>query len=55
MSMEGDCKELVCTPVRMVKASLAEIAVRVMESIDKLDKEICPSSPLDEDNGEWEV
>ena len=41
--------------MRMVKALRAEIAVRVMASIEKLDREICPSSPLEEDNGEWEV
>ena len=55
MSIEGECKESVCTPVRVVKASPAEIAMRVMESINKLDKEKSPSSPQEEDNEEWEV
>ena len=55
MSIEGECKELVCTPMRVVKASPAEIAVRVMESINKIDKEISSSPPQEEDNGEWEV
>ena len=55
MSIEGDCKESVCTPVRVVKASPAEIAMRVMESINKEEKEKSPSSPLEDDNGDWEV
>lgn len=29
--------------------------MKVMESIDKMEKEIIPSSPQDEDNGEWKV
>ena len=29
--------------------------MRVMASIDKMDKEMSPSSPQEEDNGEWEV
>ena len=28
---------------------------KVMASIDKMDKEMSPSSPQEEDNGEWEV
>ena len=46
--------ELVCIPMRMVKASQAEIVERVMTSIDKMKKEMS-SSPQEEDNGEWEV
>ena len=39
----------------MVKALQAEIVAKVMASIDKMDKEMSPSSPQEEDNGEWEV
>ena len=44
-----------CTPLKMVKASPVEIAAKVMASIDKAEKELSPTSPHDEDNGEWEV
>ena len=54
-SKEGDFKESVCTPMRMVKASQAEIMARVMASIDKMEKEMSPSSPQEEDNEELQV
>ena len=45
----------VCTPLRMVKASPAEIATKLLASIEKLEKDLSPTSPQEEDNEEWEV
>ena len=50
-----DNREMVCTPLRMVKASQEKIAMKVLASIDKVEKELSPTSPQEEDNGEWEV
>ena len=47
--------EKVCTPLRMVKASPIEIVAKELASIEKVEKELRPSSPQEEDNGEWEV
>ena len=47
--------ERVCTPLRMVKASPTKIATKVLASIEKVAKELSPTSPQEEDNREWEV
>ena len=40
MTTECDTQERVCTPLKMVKASPAEIAAKVMASIDKAEKSL---------------
>ncbi len=55
MATRCETQERVCTPLKMVNASPAEIATKVMASIDKAEKELSPTSPQDGDNGEWEV
>ena len=44
--------EEVCTPLRMVKASPTDIFTKVLESIEKVEKELSPTSPQEEDNKE---
>ena len=52
-----DCvtSERLCTPLRMIKASPAEIVEKVMASLEKAKKELCPTSPQVGDNEEREV
>lgn len=39
----------------MIKPSPIEIEAKVMEIFEKAEKELSPTSPLEGDNGEWEV